>query len=253
MMKDLIEIGDKLELKKIRVNSKEMEHEKIYKSQVLDFKEDETAVILMPMDKGRIIPLSIGDKYGLRFFTKKGLYQCRGVITNRLQVNNIFILTVQCISDLEKFQRRQFYRLECILDIEYYVVSDMEVSITTKLKDSNYKDEVGKQQLIKALEVCKREWETGTILDISGGGARFVSNRSYDYGDIIKLQINFSNEIELKNCVLDAVIITSEKMIHRQGFYENRIQFKELQKNEREAIIKYIFEEERRRRSKEKK
>lgn len=253
MMKDLVAIGDKLELKKIRLSSKEIEHEKVYKSQVLDFKEDETAIILMPMDKGRVIPLNIGDKYSLRFYTKKGLYQCKAIITDRSRINNIFILTIQCMSDLEKFQRRQFYRLECLLDIEYYVVSDIEISITTKLKANNYKDEAEKQHYLAALEACKREWETGTIVDISGGGSRIISAQPHDYGNLIKLRINFFNQTGPKNYSIDAIVISSEKMTNRQGYYEHRIQFKDIPKDEREAIIKFIFEEERRQRNKENK
>jgi c-di-GMP-binding flagellar brake protein YcgR len=57
----------------------------------------------------------------------------------------------------------------------------------------------------------------------------------------------------MKADYLNGVIISAEKMVNRVGFYEYRVQFKEVLKEDRESIIKYIFEEEIKQRAKDKK
>lgn len=252
MVSDIVSIGDKLELKSIRFSAKEIENEKVYKSQVLDFIDEDTASILMPIEGGRVIPLTIGDKYNLCFYTKKGLYQCKSVITDRSRINNVFVLTVQFTSELEKYQRRQYYRLKYLLEFKYSIITDMEISIMNKLRNNNAKKEEEKQAFLDTLDSIKKEILSGTILDISGGGARFVSGHNHEHGNMIQMLLDFDNGLGAKNFQIQAIIVSSDKMINRQGFYEHRVQFIDMTKEEREAIIKFIFEEERRQRKKEK-
>lgn len=252
MVSDIVSIGDKLELKSIRFSAKEIENEKVYKSQVLDFIDEDTASILMPIEGGRVIPLTIGDKYNLCFYTKKGLYQCKSVITDRSRINNVFVLTVQFTSELEKYQRRQYYRLKYLLEFKYSIITDMEISIMNKLRNNNAKQEEEKQAFLDTLDSIKKEILSGTILDISGGGARFVSGHNHEHGIMIQMLLDFDNGLGAKSFQIQAIIVSSDKMINRQGFYEHRVQFIDMTKEEREAIIKFIFEEERRQRKKEK-
>ncbi len=251
MVSDIVSIGDKLELKPLSFSEKGFKNEKTYKSQVLDFISEDTASVLMPIEGGRIIPLRVGDKYSLCFFTKKGLYQCKSVITDRTHMNNIYVLTVRFTSELEKFQRRRYYRLEYLLEFKYCIISDLEISIMTRLRNNNYRDEEEKQNYINTLEALEREWLSGTILDISGGGARFVSDCEHERGNMMQISIEFDNESGTRSFHIQAMIISSNKMINRQGF-EHRVQFIDILKEERESIIKFIFEEERRRRKREK-
>lgn len=254
MLKDIISIGDKLELKRIRMTTKEEDLDqldRIYKSQILDFNGEDTAVISMPIEKGRVIPLFVGDKYSIRFYTKKGLFQCKAIITERSNVNNIYTLTVQFTSEMEKYQRRQFYRLECVLDTNYSILSEPELNILQKLHKGAYKDDKEKLELQNTFDSIEKKWLKGSVVDISGGGARFISEYCHEHGNMIQMKIDF-NSYGLRNTLIKAMIITSENLVNRLGFYEHRIQFRDIQKDEREAIIKFIFEEERRRRKKEK-
>ncbi len=252
MVSDIVSVGDKLELKSLSFSTKNIENEKIYKSQVLDFIGDDAASILMPIEKGRIIPLKVGDRYSLCFFTKKGLYQCKSVITERVRINNIYVLTVQFTSELEKFQRRQFYRLEYLLEFTYRLVSDTEISIINRQRHNNFKDEEEQINYTNILEKLKQEWLSGTILDLSGGGARFVSQHNHERGNMMQMCLEFENNTAAKSINIQAMVISSNRMVNRQGFYEHRVQFIDILKEERESIIKFIFEEERRQRKREK-
>lgn len=252
MVSDVVSIGDKLDLKALNFSTKKIDSEKIYKSQVLDFISEDTASILMPIEGGRIIPLTVGDRYNLCFYTKKGLYQCKAVITDRGRINNVYVLTVQFTSELEKFQRRQYYRLEYLLEFRYRLISDMEISIMNKLHSKNFSNEEEEQGYINTLETLQTDWISGTILDISGGGARFVSGHNHEHGNMLLMLLEFNNGLGAKKFEIEALIISSNKMVNRQGFYEHRVQFKDIIREDREAIIKFIFEEERRQRKREK-
>ena len=76
-----------------------------------------------------------GDFYEVCFYTSTGLYQAKLEITDRYKENNIFILVGAFCSDLEKCQRRQYYRLEKIIDIDYRNYT-REEEILEKIKRS---------------------------------------------------------------------------------------------------------------------
>lgn len=252
MVGDIVTIGDKLDLIALSFSMKTIEDEKIYKSQVLDFISEDTLSILMPIEGGRVIPLTVGEKYSLCFYTKKGLYQCKSVITDRGRIDNVYVLTVQITSQLEKYQRRQFYRLEYLLEIKYRILSDMEISIMNKLRNNNYENDAEQQSFINSLDALQKDRLSGTILDISGGGARFVSEQNHERGNMLEMSMEFDNSLGSKDFIIQALILSSNRMVNRQGFYEHRVQFRDISKEEREAIIKFIFEEERRQRKREK-
>lgn len=249
----IVSIGDKLELKRLRILDNDNDNDnKIYKSKLLDFISEDKASIAMPIERGRVIPLEVGDKYSIRFYTNKGLFQCKAIITNRYRNDNLYVLEVQFLSALEKYQRRQYYRIECIIDIDYRVLTENEVSIMRRIRADEFVNEEEKQKYILELEEHKKEWLPGNILDLSGGGARFTSNCVHEIGQMLQISMSLSDGRWIKNYLLNAVIISSYKMVNRQGFYEHRIQFKDIKKDDREALIRFIFEEERRQRKKEK-
>lgn len=251
MLRDVVAIGDKVEL--MVIDRKEEIEKKTLKSKVLDFPNYTSVTIAMPIIKGRIIPLSVGDKYSLRFFSQTGLYECKGIITDRSNDDKIYILTVEITSALEKYQRRQFFRLSCVLDLDYYIATEAELTLRYKLKQNAFKSPEDRQACLDALEQCKREWLMGIVVDLSGGGIRLMSESIHEIGNTVQMRIQFTSKVNLKSDYISGVIISADKMTNRNGFYEYRAQFKEVLKEDREAIIKYIFEEEIKQRTKDKK
>jgi len=64
------------------------------------------------------------------------------------------------------------------------------------------------------------------------------------------LSITLNTNAENKK--IPSKIIISAKMLNRVGFYEHRVQFTDINREDREAVIKFIFAEERRQRKREK-
>ena len=119
MKEQVIKVGDKIEMYRISAQMDEKEVRRQYISQLLDYMEDDQVKLAMPMEGGRMVPLTVGDMYEVCFYTSGGLFQARLEIVDRYKENNIFLLVGEFRSDLEKCQRRQYYRLEQIIDIDY--------------------------------------------------------------------------------------------------------------------------------------
>lgn len=236
MVSKILSIGDRIELVKIANRMDNERPQRHYVSQLLELLDNDQAKIAMPIESSRVIPLNVGDKYLLCFYTEKGLYQCYGEIIDRNQENNVYILIVTFTSQLEKFQRRQYYRLEYITEVEYKVISPEENSQDNQITPSDQES----------------EWYPAIITDISGGGARFNSIYLHEKNEklIIKIALPTSksnNVYELKSNVISSIPVAN-----RSGFFENRVEFSEIELFEREAIIKFVFEEERKIRKREK-
>ncbi|MDD5935722.1 MAG: flagellar brake domain-containing protein [Clostridiales bacterium] len=235
MLQDVISIGDKIELMKYTNQDLHESQGKRYYSRVLDFKEMNKAVIAMPVENSRIIPLDLRDKYRLCFYTKYGLYQCRSVITDRYRMGNIYMIEVEMTSELEKVQRRQYYRLDCVKQIHYYIVPEASNSDENVLEETMF----GKAGL-----------EEATMIDISGGGCKFNCKTLIpkDSRVIVRFSLELSKGIKVFQLV--GKVVYSSEILNHEKTYENRIEFLDIKEEERENIVRFIFNEERRRRKK---
>lgn len=239
MLSKILTLGDKIELESIINSNKKTEEEekkKIYISQVYDVLEDGKIAIAMPIVEGRIIPLSVNTHYDACFYTKNGLYQARLVIVERYKENGLHTLVVEFVSELKKFQRRQFYRLPCTMNVEYKRLDQEEVD-----------EYMGKAQVID----IEGSFQNGIVLDLSGGGMRFLTKEKMDTGDIIIISLQLQNDEEAPKTLLIGKVILSEEIKNREKVYENRMEFIEISERLREKLVKFIFEEERKQRRKE--
>lgn len=228
--------GDKVELVSLKRgrNEDEIPH---YVTRVYDVRNDDEVMLNMPMENGKLILLSVGAEYSLNFYTSQGLYQCDAVVTERYKSKNVFVVNMELITQLRKFQRREYYRLNCILDMNCKEISQEEIK-----EFSNHVEFFGADFTMN----------NGTIVDISGGGIRFVSKVKYEKN--MHMYFNFKLEIAGQDVEFKTIgrIISSEKRENRADEFENRVQFVDVDSEDREVIIKYIFEEERKLRRKEK-
>ena len=83
------------------------------------------------------------------------------------------------------------------------------------------------------------------IVDISGGGAKFISDRQFERES--KILFVFSLNLNGKQTEFSVIgkIILSDQIEGRNGEYKNHVQFVNIKDRDREGIIRYIFEEER--------
>lgn len=230
MVSSIITIGDKINLTKYRHSDEINSETKQYVSSILDVNEGEFLHVGMPTDGGHMVVFEVGEKFQVFIYTKRGLYLCTAVVIDRYREGNLHVAILRILTDLVRQQRRQFYRLEKIMNIMHCLYEEM----TDTEESYNY------------------QFKAAVLTDISGGGARYTCDERFDKGALVLLKVVLSQHNVDQEYILKARVISSQMLTNKVGLYENRVEFSEIKTSEREAIIRYIFEEERKQRRREK-
>lgn len=119
MIEKFISPGDKLEMKSIQEVTlpDETVGIKMYKSTVFDISEDGKIMIVMPMEKTKMVLLPTEGEYEVCFFTHGGMYNANIRIIDRQKINNTYVLVTEMLTNLHKYQRREYYRFNCIIEM----------------------------------------------------------------------------------------------------------------------------------------
>ncbi|MDO5293977.1 MAG: flagellar brake protein [bacterium] len=228
MFEKTITLGDKLTI--IQQGNYSKEQEKEYVSKVLDFKGEDELHIGIPLEHLNEVPLTVGDVYKLCIYTKRGLYNCTGQVTESYSEDNVRIGVIKLLEELTKEQRRQYYRLFKRMEVRYRLYSEDEFSFD--------------EEEIK--------WKKAILTDISGGGAKFHCQEQLEAGDVVELKVRLSTERHTHTEELLSTVISSIPIENRDSLFEVRVKFSKIDIIQREEIIKYVFEEERKQLRREK-
>ncbi|MCL2052022.1 MAG: flagellar brake protein [Lachnospiraceae bacterium] len=238
MLSKYVKAGSKLEMQKVdRMKyNKNAEKPPIYGTTVYDIISEDRLEIAMPMIKSKLILLPVDSEYDLCLYTDNGLYQCFGRVIDRYKANSIYVILVELTSNLRKFQRREFYRFSCALEMNSRKLEADEIkSVESEL--INLSPNLPLQRSI--------------VVDISGGGLRFVSNYAYASDTLIQCCYSLLIDGKYKEYNLVGKVLSVKENPNRPGLFEHRVQYVDINTEEREEIIRFIFEEERKNRQKE--
>lgn len=237
-MDNKISIGDKLELEKIetRLSVDPDKKPEKYNSQILDEAPNGRIYAAMPMRGGTVVPLSVGQRFKGTFYTNTGLQNCEVVVTGRYKKDGFFLVELEQTSALQKVQRREFYRYECRKPIKYRVIDGEELEMI-RSGNAFFPEEAG------------IVWKEAIMLDLSGGGIRFVSAHKEEKGSFVEVQFDIEHNEEIEIVYAYAELLRSERNPNNTSIYDQRIMFWKMDNGMREKIIHYIFYEQRKRRS----
>lgn len=207
-----LSVGQKLNLEIISSYYRE---DKTYKSQVLEIKEGNSFLIAIPISDGKIVPIPIGTEIKLYFnMESKGVYSLRAKIKDRT-TEPIPYFEVQQISEAFKIQRRDYFRFHTAIEINLYNESNEFVI-------------------------------EGYTKDISGGGMRFVSHTKFKSQDILHIKFKINDKFQVyKTKVIRSTL--SDPVVEQ---YETAVEFFEIDESDRNSLVKYIFEQQRKLRQK---
>jgi len=237
-MDSRIAIGDKLELTKIetRLSVNPDKESTIYVSKVLDESQNGEYLVSMPTQEGNIVPLGVGQEFYATFYSKSGLLRCGVEITGRYKQGPLFFMEITQTTALEKIQRREYFRFPYNCPIKYRIIEDREKELIEK--GIPYKEE----EMI---------WKNGVILDLSGGGIHFVSSVQEEKNSFVQVCFEITEGSKRETIYAFADLLRSEKNMNNPGMYNNHVMFCRMGKDMREKIIRFIFDAQRRQRSKE--
>jgi c-di-GMP-binding flagellar brake protein YcgR len=239
MLTDYISPGNRVELKatgKIWMEE-DARTKHIYMSKVMDVISDDRIEILMPFEHGRIVLLPVDAEYSLCFYSTKGLYSCFAKIVDRYRSDNMYILVLDLTSELSKLQRREYYRFSCALELRSRLCTKEELEAFERNR--------------KYLVDAENDLQRSVVVDISGGGLRFVANFRYEEGSTIYCSYHLPGNVNNKNYEMICTVLKVQELESRPGLFEHRIQYAYIDETSREDIIHFIFEEERKIRKKQ--
>ncbi|WDV47714.1 PilZ domain-containing protein [Clostridiaceae bacterium M8S5] len=189
-----------------------------YISQIVDIIDEVTYKILIPMRKSKTIPLYEGNLITVRYYVpEKGRFSFKAVVLKKLE--NDFEVIIENLGEERRLQERNHYRLQVELEMrKEYRENENEVKI----------------------EIVKTK-------DISGNGAKILSNYKHILGDEIYCELN-----------IESLLIKSKaKVIRVDDLTENNkyqyaigLEFIDISKNARDQIVKFIFKRQREMRKK---
>lgn len=199
-------------MSKLKINQKvEVEFEEdtypdIYLSKVADF-VDAGIVITGLYQHGAPLAVKKDDIIYVYFTTDRAAYEFKSVILQRIKEPIPFIL-IKKPEKLNRIQRRNYFRLEL----------DGIVGLHQEKKDgSTNKKEV-------------------KLVDISGGGLQIKTKLKLEEGDQIK--ISFKKLIKLDNLIKGEIVRKSKENFEVNNY---GIEFIDIIDSDREKIIKWIF------------
>ena len=149
----------------------------------------------------------------------------------------MYILVLDLTSSLSKLQRREYYRFSCALELKSRLCSKEELEAY----------ESRRKYLVEPGSALQKS----VVVDISGGGLRFVANFRYEEGDIIYCNYKLPGSTDENGYEMICEVLKVQELETRPGLFEHRIQYIYIDETSREDIIHFIFEEERKIRKKQ--
>lgn len=237
-MDNRLTIGDKMDLEKIDTRlSIDPDRRSVYVSQIMDELADGDILAAMPIQEGKMIPLAVGEQFDVTFYSKSGLLRCVMEVTGRFKKESLYLMKLTQKTVCEKVQRREFFRIECHIPMEYRLIGEEE----KKLIESGTLYDEGEMN---------PEWKNAVALDLSGGGIRFVSAYREEKDAFMQVRFEMPVGEEEEMFYLFATVLSSIQNQNNRGIYDQRVMFWKLNQTLREKIIRSIFEMQRKNRSK---
>lgn len=239
MLSKFLSEGNKIELRALDRNWDDQTDNglKVYHSDVHSILSKDTMEISMPIEKSKLVLLPVDSEFEVIAYSTKGLYRCEVRIIDRYKSNNVYLLVVELTDELSKYQRREYYRYSCVLDMLVRELDEEEAEL------------VEKRAFFDAKQSVPMNW--GVIIDISGGGLRFVSEERYELDSLVYCTYQLKTKEGNIPFEILGKVLAVKKSKNRPENFEHRISYYKLDVRTREKIIKFIFEEERKERKKD--
>jgi c-di-GMP-binding flagellar brake protein YcgR len=224
---DELQVGTKLELEPLNADGKKWES--TFVSEFEWAEGENAAMIAAPINEGVVFPIHAGTYMNIYFIKRDeggiNFYRFRAVVTGRGVSGNLALLKVEVVDDIEKVQRRSYYRLDCSLSVLFRRVSSLN---PVHSEDIPFKKTLAS--------------------NLSGGGIRLLLEEKIEAGKLIECEISTGEE---KTIRFYGKVVRCDKRGAEGVFkYEAGIAYIKINEKDREAIVKFIFDEQRKLRKK---
>lgn len=221
MISRYVRSGDRIEMKRNLPQGSGSEGPLNCTSRVVSIIDDDSLNISEAWFKDSPVEILAGELLELRFVVAEGSYICKATVLEENIKNGVLTYTLRLITEPKKNQRRRFFRMEKMIPVRYILPEEAEY-----------------------------EYE-GTVLNISAGGIKFSSTKQLTEGQNIKLGLYLNGDKAARE-EITCRVIDSYKVNGRVIRFDNRVAFVNMNREQTEKIVKFVFEEERKRKHSEK-
>lgn len=193
--------------------------------------DDQTAVIAAPISEGIIYPVHKNTLVRAYFvdnissYYNASLYTFKAKVLDRNINDNIELIRIKVEGDIQRIQRRQFFRFECTVPVSYRVIQSLN---PIKYKEMECKETVSK--------------------DLSGGGLCIKLTEELNKDELLECELKLGEELKIN--FIGKVIRLTKYDSQGKYKYEAGVEFQRIHDKDRDAVIKYIFEQQRKLRKK---
>lgn len=220
--------GGEVELRAIGAEQEpeDSRRRKSHRSQVLRVLTEDRVEVAMPIESGKLILLPVGGEYDMYFYGDNVVYQCNARVADRYRYNGQYVLVMDLTSNLRNYQRREYYRFSCALEMDSRQLGEEEIAVAAQ------------EELLPELPL-----KSSVIVDISGGGLRFVAYYAYEVNSLILCKYHLQIEGREKEYRLVGKVLAVNELEKEPGVFDHRVQYVNVDPQDREEIIQYIFDE----------
>ena len=188
-----------------------------FNSSVQDIRDGHYININMPFIKERPLVLRRNEKVVVRFFSEQSSFNFSTKVIGEVS-DNIKLYRLDYPQEIIRVQQRNHVRLPIILDIKY--------TLPEENKDN-------KKKII---------FRKTTTVDLSGGGMKLLTREKIEPGTKILLVFslplkNRPELIEINSLVARCIKVEPDREVYHIG-----IKFKDINLNQEDKIVRFIFE-----------
>ncbi|MFP4020043.1 MAG: flagellar brake protein [Halanaerobium sp.] len=207
-----LEINQKLEIEVLSGS-----YQGNYLSKVADFLK-KGIIITGLYREGAPLPIRLNQPINVYYTTDRAAYKFKSKILKRTN-KPIPLLLIEKADSVKRIQRRDFFRLDVTGRVDVYKMID----------GKNYPKKISEARL----------------LDISGGGIQIQLKKKFKQGE--ELLISLKNILPPKQFIKSKIVRVQKE---NDVFYNYGVQFVEIEEEQREEIIQWIFAYQRKSRKK---
>lgn len=239
-MAERVRLGATCEIRPMDLTQDDKNKHIIYLSKVLMINEDGTVDLSVPTFMDEQVDLERNTRYSFLFIEEnnflendKTLKVAQGVFLQRIRIDNKPMAKIRLVTDINKIQRRDFFRIGCRIDMFFQTISLR----SEDFRRSDYIDLISEN-------IDNDAWKEGIILDISGGGMKFqtespIIDLPYIYSTFL-LNVNGKEKrIGVSGKVL------SRQPVPRSLLCTHRVKFEPQASRAQNDILAYVYAKQR--------
>lgn len=199
----------------LKVNSRieVLVNEKTYKALIIDVDDDDIKINI-PVKDGEYLTLDRGETIEFNLYMEEGqCFNCYCKVLSRGKDNNVIYYKLALPHKVKKIQRRNFFRVSLLEEINYK-------NITDKTDD----------------EIQELKYIDATMVNLSGGGVKIKTKEKLKNEDMVIVKISIKGiETELKGQIVRVETAPDNELLCG-------VKFLEITDAEADRIISELFE-----------